>query len=239
MQDDVHAALYTEGNYRQSNEDWHDEDAPVKAHEICAFLKKNEISFRSCADIGCGTGRVVKIMASYFDADFFGYEISDIALAMAEQKPKNVNFIVGDFFDVTELPSYDLIMLNDVLEHVPDFFSFLNKVRRYTRYILLRVPIEINVLHTLTNRQAYNRRRLGHLHYFSKDTALSTVEECDLAIVDWQYVFDSINMPHTSRSLLKIALKAPRIVSRRLFPDLGVRLFGGAGILILARNRSA
>lgn len=236
MQTDDHQDLYTAGSYRQCNEDWHDEDGPVKAREICSLLERNRISFGSCADIGCGTGRVTKIMASAFDADFFGYEISHIPLDQSEQKPDNVKFIVGDFFDVSELPSYDLVMLNDVVEHIPDCFSFLNRIKQYSRYMILRLPIEINVLHTLTNRQAHNRRRLGHLHYFSKDTALATVEECGLTIVDWQYVFDGLNMPHTSRSLLKIALKGPRLIALNLFPDLGVRLFGGAGILILARN---
>jgi SAM-dependent methyltransferase len=236
MQSADHQDLYTEGRYRQSNEDWHDEDGPVKAREICSLLEKNRISFRSCADIGCGTGRVTKIMAAAFDADFFGYDISDIPLHSSEQKLKNVKFVVGDFFDVTVLPSYDLIMLNDVVEHIPDCFLFLNKIKRYSEYLILRLPIEINVLHTLTNRQVHNRRRLGHLHYFSKDTALATVEECGLTIVDWQYVFDGLNMPHTSRSLLKIALKGRRLIALNLFPDIGVRLFGGAGILILARN---
>jgi SAM-dependent methyltransferase len=236
MLDQRHRDLYTGGEYRRYNDDWHDEDGPIKATEICALLQKNRISFHTCADVGCGTGRVMTILASLFDADFFGYEITDVPSDRTVRPPKNVKFIIGDFFSTSELASYDLIMLNDVIEHIPDFFLFLNKIRLYSRYLLVRIPLEINVLHTLTNRQIYNRRRVGHLHYFSKDTALATVEECGLRIIDWQYTFDGLNMPHTSRSLLKIVLKAPRLVSLRCCPDLGVRLFGGAGVLILALN---
>lgn len=234
--DQTHRDFYMGGEYSKYNEDWHDEDGPIKATEIGALLKKNQISFRTCADVGCGTGRVMAILASLYDADFFGYEITDIPSERTVQQPENVKLIIGDFFSTSELSSYDLIMLNDVVEHIPDFFSFLNKVKLYSRYLVIRIPIEINVLHTLTNRHIYNRRRVGHLHYFSKDTALATVEECGLRVVDWQYAFDGLNMPHTSRSFLKLALKIPRLVSLRCFPDLGVRLFGGAGVLILAQN---
>lgn len=233
-----HDNRYTSGGYLDENPDWHDEDAPVKAREIDLFLRKNDVTFDKCADIGCGTGRVVKILASSWDAEFHGYDITALPSARDPHTPTNVTLVVGDFFSVNLLKHYDLILLNDVIEHIPDFFNFLNRLKKYSRCFIIRVPIEMNVLHTLTNRQIYNRRRVGHLHYFSKDTALAFVEECSLRIVAWQYVFDGLNMPHTSRSVLKLVSKAPRLLAFRLFPDLGVRLFGGAAVLILAVNDS-
>jgi hypothetical protein len=46
--------IYTDGSYYEKNINWHVEDSPWKADQIMKIIKKNNISFSSICEAGCG-----------------------------------------------------------------------------------------------------------------------------------------------------------------------------------------
>ncbi|MEN9327488.1 MAG: hypothetical protein RI947_296 [Candidatus Parcubacteria bacterium] len=90
-------------------------------HSIIRFYRalmiKLFINPRTCLDVGCGTGGMVKWLR-FFGVDAHGVEISKQALEMADESIKPY-LRQGD---ITRLPiddkAYDLVVTFDVLEHV-------------------------------------------------------------------------------------------------------------------------
>ena len=76
------------------------------------------------------------------------------------------------------------------------------------------------------------RRNLyAHIHYFTKETALRTLEETGYTVRNYFYTPRMIDLPIDS---LQRVLKFPRRIGFALHPDLTVRLLGGFSLLVLA-----
>ncbi len=77
------------------------------------------------------------------------------------------------------------------------------------------------------------RRTVGHLHYFTKETALETLRYSGYEIVDYFYTGSAIDLPN--RGWKANLMKLPRKIVFRLNKDLTVRILGGYSLLVLAR----
>jgi hypothetical protein len=77
------------------------------------------------------------------------------------------------------------------------------------------------------------RRSVGHIQYFSKDTALATLVDAGYEIVDHAYTAGSIEVQH--RGWKVKVMKLPRSLFFSLNQDLAVRILGGYSLLVLAR----
>jgi hypothetical protein len=125
-------------------------------------------------------------------------------------------------------------MAIDVFEHVPDYIGFLRSLRDRAIYKLFHIPLDMSV-QMLLRPGLFGRVRedLGHIHYFSKESALDTLKDCGYDVIDWDYT-------HWSRELAKLPLRTrlanvPRALFGSINPDLAVRLFGGASMMVLTR----
>jgi len=72
--------------------------------------------------------------------------------------------------------------------------------------------------------------RVGHLHYFSKDTALAVLQETGFRIVGHRYTPSGIERPKSTRSRIAAL---PRRLAFKINPDLAVRVLGGYSLLVL------
>ena len=100
--------------YLTKNPSWHTEDSRYKSWLVSNAIQKNEVNFRTCADIGCGAGLVTEILAQKYTAKIFhGYEISPSAEQFIKQrnKLKNLSFYNENF--VEQVKRYDLIVCLD------------------------------------------------------------------------------------------------------------------------------
>jgi hypothetical protein len=79
------------------------------------------------------------------------------------------------------------------------------------------------------------RRQYGHLHYFSKATALATLRDAGYAVIDHRLCSLSRHMVRQNPNLRRIALSAPRLLLEALSKDLAAKLVGGASLMVLAR----
>jgi hypothetical protein len=78
------------------------------------------------------------------------------------------------------------------------------------------------------------RSSVGHIHYYSKDTALATLEDCGYEIRAWFYTPNGVDRPTSAKACL---LQLPRKVLFALSEDLTVRFLGGFSLLVYAVPR--
>jgi len=72
---------------------------------------------------------------------------------------------------------------------------------------------------------------VGHLHYFTRETALASLEHACLSVIDWFYT--SVELDTTPYGQKKLHLIRKLLYNRN--PDLCARLLGGLSILVLAK----
>ncbi len=229
------AEIYQNGEYLGNHPDWHEEDSEWKAKKIAGILTKNNVTPKSICEVGCGAGEILNQLHSTFKgANVTGYEISQDAYEFCSKKQKDgLTFKLEDILNPDNKEHYDVLLCIDVFEHVEDYFSFLRKLREKADYKVFHIPLELSVVGMLSkNRLMNSRKKFGHLHYYSKDTALACLRDTGYTIVDAYYSRRSfeVNSGGFSKKFMNLF--------RRLFNfnrDLSVRLFGGESLLVIAK----
>lgn len=226
-------SIYESGEYLANDRDWHAADGPYKADWIAALLRDNGIVPQRIVDIGSGSGEVLAQLAKHFpSAVMEGWDISPQAHAIASEKSRpGLKFNHGTWRPAQA----DLTMAIDVFEHVPDYLGFLNEMKRADGLKVFHIPLDLSVQGLLRNRNLmFVRKIYGHLHYFCKDTALATLEDCGFEIIDWRYTHGAEDLPN--RILRTRVFNIPRRLVRLLFgEDACARVMGGCSLLVLAR----
>jgi cyclopropane fatty-acyl-phospholipid synthase-like methyltransferase len=229
--------IYQDGKYLDNNPTWHEEDSPWKTEQIVKILKKNNIVPTTIAEIGCGAGEILKCLADMYEdkISLSGYEISPQAFEISKHKSRdNLHFLLQDLFEEPDTSIFDVVMAIDVFEHVEDYFGFLRKMRERGTYKVFHIPLDLSVQAVLrTSPILYARSTVGHIHYFTKETALAALNDTGYEIIDYFYTGGSLNLPNL-RWQAKL-MKLPRKICFAIDRDLTARILGGFSLLVLAR----
>jgi SAM-dependent methyltransferase len=222
--------MYNDGRYLSKNPRWHEDDAAWKAAQVLLLLGDRNFRPESIVDIGCGTGGVLDVMAGALNGTrLVGYDPSPKAIGMVERSSK-VELRAGTSEDVHE--HYDLLLSLDVFEHVEDYIGFLRSLRPIADWFVFHIPLDTSAQSVVRERPLLAARAsVGHLHYFTRGTALATLETAGFAIVCDRLLFPN-DMPNR-RARTRIA-NIPRSLGRRLGPHLSARILGGSTLLVLA-----
>jgi hypothetical protein len=111
--------------------------------------------------------------------------MAESAIAQAKIEFPWIEFFCENFCESEQ--RFDLILLMDVLEHIPDSEAFLRAVAARTDYLAIHFPLDDNILGRLLRRPAYRRKSVGHLHYFHAKSARRFVRRAGLEIVNDLY----------------------------------------------------
>jgi SAM-dependent methyltransferase len=226
--------IYLDGEYLAKNPGWHVEESPWKARQILRMLRKNRLSPRTICDVGCGTGEVLKQLQEKLNNDciFWGYEVSPQAFELAKGRAnEKLQFRLADFLE--EERNFDLILVLDVIEHLEDYFSFLQRLKARSDYKIFHIPLDLSVQTVFRKKALLKRRDLyAHVHYFTKETALRTLVDTGYEVLDYFYTLRSINFGSEPGEKL---LKLPRKACFAIHKDFAARLLGGFSLLVLAR----
>ena len=156
---------------------------------------------------------------------------------------EKLKFYNNDFLEL-DLEPFDVLLLLDVLEHIPDYLGFLNSISNRARWYIFHIPLDISV-HTIIRQSPimYMRRQYGHLHYFLQETALATLEDTGFHIVDSFYTMDAYSIEDlqkaeksTRKLVWKLWLKLRKIFFR-LHQDVGAICFQGFNLMVLAKGQ--
>jgi 2-polyprenyl-3-methyl-5-hydroxy-6-metoxy-1,4-benzoquinol methylase len=232
--DNVIRSVYTDGTYRRRNPTWHSEDSAWKADQTMKMMDRHrELAPRTVCEVGCGAGQVLAELQKKLPkwTSFSGYEISPDAFKMCQPKTnESLNFNLLDFSEFKGEP-FDLLLVLDVVEHVSDYLGFLRDLRDKSHYVLFHIPLELTVHSLMRGVLMLNRTTYGHLHHFTKDTALATLQDCGYKVLDWFY---TPSVSDVAQSGIKAGVSSLlRRTGFRMAPDESVLLLGGYALMVL------
>ena len=128
---------------------------------------------------------------------------------------------------------YDLLLCIDVFEHVRDYMGFIGEIKTKSHYKIFHIPLDISVSSILRGQLMYTRKQVGHLHYFTKETALETLKDVNYEIIDYYYTksFSQLN----SKTKIQKMINLLRQIIYYISPDLMARILGGCSLIVLAK----
>lgn len=118
-------------------------------------------------------------------------------------------------------------------EHVEDYLGFLTNIRKKGRYKIINIPLDISVRSVFCKSMIAHRYNAGHLHYFTKETAMATLKDTGHEIIDYFYADYMIGLRH--KSLLLRLLKPLFNMMHKLDKDMTVRILGGSSLMVLTK----
>lgn len=228
-------SMYKDGSYLANNPNWHEQDSPWKAGKIAWLLAKNGISPSTLCEVGCGAGGILSCLAGQ-DATgtiFSGYEISPQAFELCKKKTTpRLKYFHKNLLEDSDA-WFDVVMAIDVFEHVEDYFGFLRGLQKKARYKVFHIPLDLSVQAVLRSTPIMRQRlTVGHIHYFTKETALATLQDTGYEVIDYFYT-NASELPN--RNWKSKLWRVPREILFWISPDVAARLLGGFSLMVLAK----
>jgi len=232
---DPNESIYQTGEYVAKNPTYHVEDSAWKAGQVLRLIEKHNLAPQTVCEVGCGAGEILKQLQSRLVADtrFVGYEISPQAFALCQERANDhLQFFCEDLI-AAETQPFDLLLCLDVFEHVEDYFGFLRGLRGKAAHKIFHIPLDLSVQWVWRCGPIMREReQAGHLHYFTKETALATLHDAGYEVLDWFYTAGAIANPRSVKARLA---RWPRRLLSSVNQDLVVRVLGGYSLLVLAK----
>lgn len=96
-------------------------------------------------DVGCGQGAVAIDIAETCEADVVGIDLNEQHIRMARERHAHprVRYVLGNALEALPEATFDVVVLSNVLEHLPGRPAFLRRliVRTEATRLLVRVPL--------------------------------------------------------------------------------------------------
>ena len=226
---------YINEDYLVANPDWHAKDSKWKSDHIIYLLKKNNISLTTLCEIGCGAGDILSYLyKKNISREIDGYDISPQAIKICSSRTKaDLNFYQKDVDDITK--TYDCLLCIDVLEHVEDYIGFIRNLKPLATYKIFHIPLDISFASIMFNWMNLARESVGHLHFFTSETALATLAEANLEVLDYFFTAPFLIESNRPRKLKGKVIYFIRRLIFKISPKLLSKTFGGCSIMVLAK----
>lgn len=231
--------MYSEGVYFQDNSR-HTEDSKYKIESIkkilIPYLINNNIELTSYADVGCGSGEIVKLLGKELKQKIKSLKVIkgfDVSPHVEKLSDEIVDFSFEDFTKSDE--NFDLVTLNDVFEHIPNPISFLSDVGQRAKLIVMHIPLEDCLSVNIRNLQKRKIKNPGHLVYLDINSALNLITTSGLNILDYEYSKGSIRAPSNNKSILQKITYPVKSILLFLNPYIYSKIFG-ISIIVIAKG---
>jgi SAM-dependent methyltransferase len=234
MQQDI----YNNKTYLTNNPTWHEEDAEFKVKHIAGLIEQIPSEIQNLCEFGCGSGAILALLQHRFPGIklFSGYEISSDAYAIAKAKEnKDLTIYLKDITSDESAGSFQLMLIIDVIEHLENYFHFLDSLRTKSQYFIFHIPIDMCV-RTLFREGILiaSKNRVGHIHNFTEDFIKSILYDHGYNILQQVYTEPVIKNSSFKQALIEQFRK----VLHFLNPRFASKLIGGYSIMILAEANS-
>ena len=190
--DDFYRRLYDDKAEYVARRDHTSFEASIIRLEVDAFKIPNLVAtiphgfeYSSVVEIGCATGELLAAFPAPRVARKVGFDISQQNVACARSRYPGIEFYSSDFHEFRQ--SADIVVLSDVLEHVPDACGMLRDAGQLGRLVLVNLPLEDN---WLNRARDYGPDDVsGHLRRYSLDEGLALVDAAGLRVHQWRQVW--------------------------------------------------
>ncbi|MCA9240042.1 MAG: class I SAM-dependent methyltransferase [Planctomycetales bacterium] len=194
---------------------------------------------RSYADIGCGNGGVLaNLVQGLRDhgaplGRAVGYDIAPIQDTAALDQ-QGIVFRQADFLDTED--TYDLITLNDVIEHVTEPTRFLTALSDRAKYLALHIPLDDRLSVHLTNQYNYRLQSVGHLSFWNASSAINLLTGAGLTPLACRFT-PGFLAPSGRQRPLQIAALPMRWLLWTISPCIASKTLGGVSLAVICRGR--
>jgi SAM-dependent methyltransferase len=227
---------YLKGEYKIA-----DIDGLWKARQMCNLIRSipDKQTIKSYADIGCGQGAVMTNLVDLLVEDglplrkIVGYDISPFPEGLTQAHPK-IEFRQGDFLEDGE--RFDLITLNDVLEHLSAPQDFLSKVGERARYVAMHIPLDDRWSVLLSNQYNYRIKDIGHLNFWNPSSAFNLISAAGIQPLQSKFT-PGFLAPSGRGRLIQILSIPIRFMVGAISPGLAALTTGGYSLAVLGRGR--
>ncbi|MFP5042227.1 class I SAM-dependent methyltransferase [Parasediminibacterium sp. JCM 36343] len=230
--------IYHDSTYLKNNPTWHEEDAPFKGGKIEELLKKHPIHFNTVCEVGCGSGEILLQLAQKYPTatQFFGFDISSDAIAIASRKATNkIQFEQKDITLAGDTSFFDLLLVIDVIEHLDDYFSFLTSIAPKSKYTIFHIPLDMCVWSLFREEMLIeSKKRVGHIHNFTEGFIESILMDKGFKIIDKLYTEPTFTTVSTKQKIANLARK----LLFSLHKKFCTKTIGGYSILLLTENNA-
>ena len=227
--------IYTDGGYLERSRKWHIEDSAWKAQQIIKMITRNNLTPQTVCEVGCGAGEILYQLYLHLsrNINYTGFEVSPQAYKLCKEREReNIVFFLKDFTEEVNI-FFDLALFIDVIEHVENMHAFLRTVKKKGEYKIFHIPLDLYVLNLIKESNLVEGLNYpGHIHFFTKKTAIRTLQNQGYEIVDYFYT-PAADMP--KKTLMSKLIRPAQRISHRLNSDLGMRVFGGSSLLVLSK----
>lgn len=228
--------IYNNQTYLQNNPTWHEEDAIFKAGRIEMLLKQYPVPFNRVCEVGCGSGEILVQLSKRFHdvSSWVGYDISADAIAIAEEKrSEKLKFELQDITLADKSTTYDLLLVIDVIEHLENYFSFLDSIQERSRYFIFHIPLDMCVWSLLREQMLIeSKQRVGHIHNFTEDFIISILTDHGFRILHQIYTEPVFKVKSFKQRLLSTL----RSILYGISPRFCTKTLGGYSIMVLAEK---
>ena len=168
------------------------------------------------------------------DIAYYCYNISTQAIQLA-RRHEGISFSTEDLFSSGNSEYFDILLAIDVLEHIPDYMTFLERCRLKANYKIYHIPIDLSISSVLFDSFIDGRRNLGHLQYFSFQSAIACLKDSEHFIID--YFFTDVGTYYTkqARTLKSTIANFPRQISALFSISFSAKIFGRYSIMVLTK----
>ncbi len=147
-----------------------------KVRKLTGIIPGN-LKFSNILEVGCAFGVLLNNLADRLHIDSrIGIDISGENIKAAGALYNGCGFFKGTLEDYVREKSYilknqrhDLIVLSDIIEHIPDDLEFLKLVRKVSEYVVVNLPLEKCFKNR--NRKYGIEDPSGHLRCYDKKSA--------------------------------------------------------------------
>lgn len=233
---------YSEGDFQHASTSG-TRDSEFKVQQLKALLDRSphpvlRSDHLRVADVGCGNGSSSYLLAEILSGPQTSILVDgfDIYPHVADIKgTENVHFHFKDFCKLDPDQPYDLAVLFDVIEHVPDPIGFLRAVALRSKEIALHIPLDDFALGWIRNLPRSNLRHPGHLVALDVASSLNLLAFAGLRTRDYRFtpVFRAPTGRETSLQKLLLPIRA---VLFSVSPYLVQRALGGVSLMVLATS---
>jgi len=228
--------IYNNDTYLKNNPEWHQEDAPFKAGKILKLLLRNNIPLKTICEIGCGSGAILIQLSTKLDKNihFKGVDISAAAITIAKQKEtENVTFELTDITKTTINNPYDLLLVIDVIEHIENYFEFLENIADKGKYTLFHIPLDMSIWSLFREKMLIeSKERVGHIHNFTEEFIISILEDKGFRLIDKIYTEPLLKNENFKRKFIHQISNMLYRINKRFC----TKTIGGYSIMLLTEN---
>lgn len=202
-----------------------DYDNEVAGRKVDAILQGmpelHDLNIKSVVDFGCGYGKTLHDFFERLNLEkAYGFDVSENAIKYAQENfaTAGLQFHQLATLDIAENIQFiksiagsdvDAVLLIDLLEHVPNCIDLMLNLSGVTKYFIVRLPIEENMINNYFLKKVYpsTKHYNGHVREFNVNSVHYFIRKIGLTpLVESIHIYD-FRESHPPRPSAPISLR--------------------------------